>query len=447
MLASSGGMTRRGLIGIFLALLFGGVARYDAVSRIYAPDADQRTDVRRYYQGMAESVLAGRGWMPTYPSNFIPPPGQAVFILIPKWLIPSIDFRQLRILQALVSTLTIFLGFRIALRLWGETAGIMTAWFLVLYFPLTYYVGTLVPETNYIACLFAFVLACVEAQRRPGTWRFALAGGLLGLAVCFKPVPSLLGVVLTPWVWTSSPPGRRRRFVLAFMVAAWALPGLWILRNAIHYGHLYPVSTNGGTLLALANNPGLDPRRPDMIYWDDLYRRGDLFIDPAIEARYSGAVDVDGKPEENLKDRAYAQKTVEYVRSNPLHFARNYVIKLGNFLVYPRPGELPSGDRPRLFREIRPVQDILLAFGFLGLAALLAARPSRAAAMPLLCLLGYLVAMGALMHLTRDGRMNLPFRALLCLPSGYLAAELLRLGASIGPRVWSGAEGRSSPAV
>ena len=417
-------MTRRHLLGLALALLVGGVARFDAVSRIYAPDVDQKTDVRRYYQGMAESVLAGRGWIPTYPTNFIPPPGQAVFILIPKWLFPSIDFRQLRILQAVASTLTILLGFRIAWRLWGATAGVATAWLLVLCFPLTYYVGTLVPETNYIACLFAFVLACVEAQRHPRVRLFALAGGLLGLAVCFKPVPSLLAIMLVPWVWASSPKVLRGRCTIAFVLAAWALPGAWILRNAVHYGHLYPVSTNGGTLLALANNPGLDPARLEMVYWDDLYRRGDLFRDPAIEGSFAGVVDVDGKPEENLKDREYARKTLAYIVANPVHFLRNYAIKLGNFLIYPRPGELSGGERPWLFREIRPVQDVLLVLGILGLAGLVAGRQARAGAMPLLCLIGYLVAMGALMHLTRDGRMNLPFRALLCLPSGFLLSRL-----------------------
>lgn len=418
-------MTKRTLWGLVLALLVGGGARYDSVSRLYEDGVDQKTDVRRYYQGMAESVLAGRGWIPTYPTNFIPPPGQAVFILVPKWLFPSVDFRQLRILQALISTLTIFLGFRIAWRLWGETAGLATAWFLTLYFPLTYYVGTLVPETNYIACLFAFALACVEAQRHPGPRRFALAGALLGLAVCFKPVPSLLAILLLPWVWTSSPKAQRGRCAIAFLLAAWVLPGVWILRNAVHYGHLYPVSTNGGTLLALANNRGLDPARDDMMYWDDLYRRGDLFRDSAIEGRFAGVTDVDGKPEENLKDRAYAQKTLAYIASNPLHFLRNYAIKLGNFLVYPRPGELSEGERPWFFGEIRPVQDILLVLGILGLAGLVAGPQARADALPLLGLIGYLIAMGALMHLTRDGRMNLPLRALLSLPAGYLLSRYL----------------------
>ena len=412
-------MSRGTRLGLALALLLGGAARFDAVSRLYAPDVDQKTDVRRYYLGMAESVLAGRGWLPTYPTNFIPPPGQAVFILIPKWLVPAVTLEHLRYAQALISTLTILLGFAIAARLWGGPAGVVTAWLLALFFPLTYYVGTLVPETNYIACLFAFVLSCIEAGRAPSPRRFVLAGFLLGLAVTFKPVPSLLSLALVPWVWTSSPERSRYRNVIVFLLAAWALPGIWIARNAVHYGHVYPVSTNGGTLLALANNRGLDSGRADMMYWDDLYRRSNLFRDPAIETRFADVVDVDGKPEENLKDRAYAGRALVYIAGNPAHFARNYVIKLGNFLVHPRPGELPSEGRAWPFREIRLLQDAILGFGLLGMAGLLADHRARSSAASLLVLLGYLVAIGALMHLTKDGRMNLPLRALLTLPAAF----------------------------
>ncbi|MEO8501442.1 MAG: hypothetical protein ABI565_11050 [Vicinamibacteria bacterium] len=416
---------------VALALLFGGAARFDAVSRIYAPDVDQRTDVRRYYQSMAESVLAGKGFIPSYPTNFIPPPGQAVFILIPKWLAPSIDFRQLRLLQAVVSTATILLGFRVAFLSWGAAAGVTVAWLLALFYPLIYYVGTLVPETNYIACLFGFALACVEAGRAPGPGRFALAGTLLGMAVCFKPVPSLLGIALLPWVWMSSPRALKKQCAVAFFLCAWTLPGVWIARNAVHYGRLYPVSTNGGTLLALANNEGIDPSRADMIYWDDLYRRGDLYRDPGIEARFEGAMDVDGKPEENLKDRAYARKTLAYVAEHPLHFVRNYAVKLANFLVYPRPADLPKDDRPWPYRGIPFLQDPLLVLGLVGLAALLADRHQGREAAPLIILVVYLMAMGALMHLTRDGRMNLPLRALLALPAGFVVSRLLgRLGLS-----------------
>lgn len=420
-------MTARVRWALVAALLVGALGRLDAVGRLYPPDRDQRTDVRRYYQGMAESVLAGKGWIPTYPTNFIPPPGQAVFILIPKWLFPGVTFAQLRFLQAVVSTLTIFLGFRIATLLWGHGAGVATAWLLTLYFPLTYYVGTLVPETNYIACLFAFVFACVRAQRTPTIARVAVAGVSLGLAIAFKPVPTLLVTIVLPWIGATAPRSRRVSLVSAFVLAASVLPGAWIVRNALHYGHLYPVSTNGGTLLALANNEGLDPLRPDMMYWDDLYKRADIFRDPEIENRYAGVIDVDGKPEENLKDRDYGKKAAAYMLRNPVHFARNYFIKMGNFVVYPRPSDLPDDDRPWPFRRMSPFQDGMFLLGFLGMARLGLSRERRQEAALVLVPILYFLAMGALMHLTLDGRMNLPFRALLALPAGYVIAEIFQL--------------------
>lgn len=421
-------------LGLALALLLGGAARFDAVSRIYGPNTDQRTDVRRYYQGMAESVLAGKGFISTYPTNFIPPPGQAVFILVPRWLAPSIDFQQLRLLQAVVSTLTILAGYGIARRLWGAAAGVAAAWLLALFYPLIYYVGTLVPETNYTACLFAFILACVEARRRPSAWRFAGAGLLLGMAVCFKPVPGLLGFVLLPWIWASSPSGSGKRCAAAFLLCSWLLPGVWIVRNAVHYGHLYPVSTNGGTLLSLANNEGLDPSAANMVYWDDLYRRTDLYLDPDIEARFGGIVDGDGKPEENLKDRAYSAKALTYMATHPRHFARNYVFKLFNFLVYPRPADLPSDGRPWPFRGVPGLQDVLVLLGLGGTAVLILRRQGSREAGAVVVPVVYLLAMGALMHLTRDGRMNLPFRALLALPAaGLIAWVLARLSPGAAP--------------
>ena len=135
------------------------------------------------------------------------------------------------------------------------------------------------------------------------------------------------------------------------------------------------------------------------------------------------------KPEENLKDRAYAKKTLRYIATYPLHFLRNYAIKLGNFLIYPRPGHLPAGERSWLFRGVPILQDGLLALGLLGMAGLFATRRDGGPATAVIVLIVYLIAMGALMHLTLDGRMNLPLRALLALPAGYAISRLLaRLG-------------------
>ena len=400
------------LVVLGAAIVLGSLPRIDAVSRFYPPDRDQRTDARRYYISMAESALAGQGWIPSYPTNFIPPPGQAAFILVLKAAWPRSDFQHLRTVQALVSIATILLAYALGRALHDRWTGALSALTTSLYYKHSEMVGVLLPETNHLFLLFAFVLAWGMAlQRRTLGW-CAAAGALLALACLFKPTPLLLAPVLCATLWKRPDP--RPAVVALLCVIAVLAP--WTIRNWRHYGGLYPISTNGGTLLALANAPALDSARPEMTYWDDLYRL-DYYKDAEIEARYAGLLDADGKPEENLKDRAYAGRALRYMLAQPLHFLRNYAYKTWHFLVLPPPDEAGSGSFP--FREVSWLRWLVLVAGLLGTGLLLARarwQPfARASVMTLL----YLLAMGALLHLTRDGRMNLAFRALLCAPASY----------------------------
>jgi hypothetical protein len=254
------------------------------------------------------------------------------------------------------------------------------------------------------------------ALRAPRRDLFAAAGALLGLACLFKPVPTLLGPMLAAWLAVRAP--RRPPFALAFFAAFVSVLAPWIVRNAIHYGHLLPISTNGGTLLALANAPELDASRPDMTYWDDLYRR-DYYKDASIEARFAGLRDRDGKPEENLKDRAYMRRALGYMARHPLHFARNYAYKLRSFLFL-EPGGVGAPRAPLPFRPWPGLATLVVTLGLAGLV-LLAPQWRHGAAFATVFAVAYLAAFGALYHLTRDGRMTVTFRALLVLPAAYAA--------------------------
>lgn len=407
------------LVLLGAALVLGSLPRIDAVSRFYPPDRDQRTDARRYYISMAESVLAGQGWIPSYPTNFIPPPGQAAFILALKVAWPRSDFQHLRTVQAVVSIATILLAYALGRALRDRWTGALAALILALHYKHAEMVGVLLPETNHLFLLFAFVLAWGMAlQRRTLGW-CAGAGALLALACLFKPTPLLLAPVLGVTLWKRASP--RPAVVALLCVLAVLAP--WTIRNWRHYGGLYPISTNGGTLLALANAPALDSARPEMTYWDDLYRL-DYYKDAEIEERYAGRLDADGKPEENLKDRAYAGRAVRDMLAHPLHFLRNYAYKTWHFLVLPPPDEAGSGSFP--FRELSSLRWLVLGAGLLGIALLVARGRHEPFAQASVLTLVYLLAMGALLHLTRDGRMNLAFRALLCAPAAYalvVAAE------------------------
>jgi 4-amino-4-deoxy-L-arabinose transferase-like glycosyltransferase len=407
---------------LLAALLVGALPRIDAVSRLFPADRDQGTDVRRYYASMAESALHGRGWLPSYPTNFIPPPGQAIFFYALKVAWPHSDYQHLRSVQALVSILTVLLGYVVGSLLDGAWTGVLCAWLLALNHRLSELVGILVPETNYVFLLFAFCALILAALRGSEARPFFLAGAVLGMACLFKPVPTLLAPFLALAVWRWWPRAQAWRAAAALLAGLVVTVSPWLVRNRLHYGRFYPISTNGGTLLALANSPGLDSSRPEMVYWDDLYKQG-YYRDPATETRFVGVVDIDGKPEENDKDRAYLLRTLGYMASHPLHFGRNYLRKLLNFLVYP-PDESPPEPAPFPYRRLPGLIPGVALLGGIGVILLLLPSAQPCGRIVAIVVVYFLLA-GALYHLTRDGRMNLPLRALLSVPASYAVAWLV----------------------
>jgi hypothetical protein len=395
------------------ALVVGAVPRIDSVSRLYAARTDQRSDVRRYYASTAEAALEGRGWRPSYPTNFIPPPGQAVFIYVLKRAWPTADYQFMRSIQALVSILTIAAAFCFGRAVAGTWTGALAASLVALDAALAYYVGTLLPETNYVFLLFCFGWALTTASRRASLGLLAVAGVILGVASLFKPIPTLLGGVVA--IWIARPRYGNLRAGLVFLIAFLAPIAPWILRNWLHYGQLYPISTNGGTLLSMANAVRADnPRGTE--FWEDLSRRSDSF-DAEIEGRFAGWRDVDGKPEENLKDRAYMRRAIGDIIGHPLYFAGNYLRRLARYIDY---------RDPALFGERRVQAWLALGSSLLGVLGLVALCEGQRREAPLaapLLLVGYLLGFGALWPLTRDGRMNLPFRALASVPAAYLVVR------------------------
>lgn len=370
---------------------------------------------------MAESALAGRGWIPSYPTNFIPPPGQAFFLYAARALWPTGDYQHLRTVQALVSIATIAIFAGIALELAGAWAAVLAAWALALSFPHASIVGILVPETNYVFALTASVWCLVRTLRRPSAFGGLAAGAVLGLACLFKPTPMLFVFPAAALAWFAAPRSARARHAGLLVLGYCLLVGPWIGRNYRHYGEVYPISTNGGFLLALANFEGLDAAREDMRYWDDLYRNP-VWIDPEIEARFAGVRDRDGKLEDNLKDRAYYRKAAGYILTHPGHFLRNYTIKVVNFVRFP---EAEASAAPLPFREIAWWLPLLTAVGIAGAVAAIPLAPGDRGAWALPAMLVYLLAFGALYHITRDGRMNLAFRALCELSAGCLVGTCI----------------------
>ncbi len=399
-----------------LALLFivglGAYWRFAVAPSEYGPDSIQSGDVRRYYVSTAESVLAGNGWVPSYNANFLPPPLQTVFVLAVK-LIPGSNFQTARYLQAAASVLTIVLAYGVGLHMCRNKLGGTIAAALVAFDPhLVRWVSTLLTETNFFFLFFSFMLALlIGLKKRSALWAGA-AGALLGLACLMKSFPLLLLGVLPIYLIVRDRSRSSMRFAATFAGVGMLVIAPWIVRNYLRYGHLYLISTNSGTALAQSNFVGLDAANAKQRYWNDNYRKS-AWRSPAIEKRFAGRKDRYGKPEWNEKDRAYQKHFLTYVANNPIHFSRNFVVKLYNIFRYPP-------DKTKWKTRFREVVLLLGLAGFVTFTYRRRKRPQWV----MVPIVVYYALFGALFHLTSSGRINLPLKILFSFFAAYGLAEV-----------------------
>jgi len=418
---------RVALIILAVALLGGAVLRFDAAPRLFSATTYAGGDVSRYYVSTAESFLAGEGWTPSYESNYIPPPLQSVFIVAMKLVFPGGDYGTLRYAQAVLSVVTIGLVFLVGCLMSGRLTGALAALLIAIDPDAIGYAGSLLAENNYFFLLFLFLAVLLRALLKDGLILSGLSGVLLGLTSLMKPFPMLL-VGLIP-VWLVCRYRDRRHALLAFaMAGAFVLVVYpWTIRNVVKYGALYPISTNSGILLAQSNFSRLNPADEKMLYWDDIYKT-DLWQDKTIDERFRGRVDKYGKAEWNLKDRAYRDHAFGYIARNPVHFLRNYGIKIYNVFRYPA-SEVEAPYRYTGLGSNWPFpafRHVLVLVGLAG-AVMFGIRTWRKPEFVMIVVLLYYVAFTALLHITKSGRMNLPMKLLLNLFAAYLLSILLQL--------------------
>jgi 4-amino-4-deoxy-L-arabinose transferase-like glycosyltransferase len=403
-----------------VALFVGAMLRIDEVPRRHAPDAYDSGDVRGYHVSTAESFLAGEGWTPRYRYNYIPPPLQAVYIVLIKKIFPSADYHTIRAVQCVLGVMTIGLVYLIGLAVGSPLFGSVAAFVYAIDPDVVGYVSILMTENNYLFLLFSFLLVLLYSERRGTVLPTACSGLLLGLTSLMKPFPMLLAVCL-PAYWFLFRKEKRWLRSIVFFSSFLVIISPWIARNYLKYGDLYLISTNAGTALAMSNHPGLDASRPGMIYWANRQAQNPWRV-PGIEKRFKGVVDEYGKPEWNKRDKAYMKHTLQYMATNPLHFGRNYSIRLRNVFRY------PEYTRPSRFRYSRlgadwpfpQFRNVSVLLGFAGLA-LFAALEWRRPGFVLIPVWFYFALWTALFHILRDGRSTLP----LLLLTGLFAAYAL----------------------
>ncbi|HPK01087.1 MAG TPA: glycosyltransferase family 39 protein [Candidatus Sumerlaeota bacterium] len=379
------------------------------------PDQKLDFDAWYYYVSAGQALLEGRGLTPAYnerdppPVYLVPPPLQALFTAAVYAVRGAFDPAALVWTQLGLSLLAGGLVYWLLARWHGVAAALCGVAIWMLYPEFIYWVATPMTEANYLVLLL-LVLALLAAwcDRRATGWALAAAAAL-GIANLQRPNGLGWGLAVAAFaLWRLR--GDERRWLQATIFAAAPFLVLlpWLARNVLVTGDPVLVSSNGGVLLYAVNHPGYDP-----LVWPDygVYPAAEWHAQPILD-RFNSA-EFDGRRTYYQLSKLYAREVRAYVLAEPLHFLRNYVIKLWQRFALV----------PRVLAEVDPWLGertaALLYHGLtlLGLAGLIGRRREwRNPRHVLLAIsFGWFAAFAALMHWLGSGRMTITLRLFLML--------------------------------
>jgi len=183
---------------------------------------------------------------PVYPTLLA-----AFFLVLPQ--APALV--GVRIAQALLSTLALWLTYRIGERLFGQQAGLVALAAMALDPRFILEAPDVSTETLFITLQvagLALYLAAVHSER----WRgFAWAGVVFGLATLTRPVPLLVPVALAVHALLADKQRARLLKGVGLMaLALWAVVVPWVVRNAVVTGGQFiPVSDTAASAFWLGS--------------------------------------------------------------------------------------------------------------------------------------------------------------------------------------------------
>ncbi len=244
-----------GLVVIFFIVAFG-IRMQASLSNHSLPEEDALE-----YDQLALNLIQGQGYREEGELTARRPPFYSMF-LAGIYAAAGHNYQAVRILQAVLSTLTVVLIAAWAWLLFGAWSGCLAAFLAALhpgfYF---YYYGcsALITETLYTFLLTSalFTLYLYFTSR---AWMVAaLSGFAWGLAILTRPIPlSLLPVLPFALILLGYSFWQTFRYHCIVGVVVLLVLSPWIIRNYLLFKTFVPVATMGGSQFYSSNHPDSD---------------------------------------------------------------------------------------------------------------------------------------------------------------------------------------------
>lgn len=359
------------------------------------------------------------------------PPGLPVALSLVARLSPELT--TLRIANALLFGVVVFLAARLARRLSGDLAGVLAA-VGVAVAPVGVYTATKLYPQTLASVLILGTLAALVALERADTPRrrlmWAAASGLalagLTLTVPNHGVTLVVGVLWLIW--------RLRRdavLPLLVLVVAFALPvGAWTARNASAMDAFVPVSTNGGINLLLGNIDGAGAGTGTNVDIDE----------------HIGAANRLGLDEVDT-DKYLRDVALDWIEANPVDAGQLFLAKFANNFTIEQ--ELATADE-----QPSRAETLLIGVTYLPVLLLFLIRPLLHRRVPVRRGEGLLIAvfwanvLATAVAFTRI-RFRVPLDPIMVIIAATLVAGLLRqwlaLPTEVGPQA-TGTDPRAAAA-
>ena len=201
------------------------------------------------YDQIARNLVAGRGFSG---ASFYYPPGSDVptafwdplypVLLAAIYLVAGHSVPLVRVAQAFLGGIAVWLIFKIGKRLASQDVGLIAAAVTTAYPFFIYYTGQLLTETLFITVILGAFACSLKAEATGSARWFATVGGLAGLSALCRAEAFPFGIALIAWTAYRAagplgpPIGQALRLAALALICMGIVMAPWAVRNQLTFG-------------------------------------------------------------------------------------------------------------------------------------------------------------------------------------------------------------------